>query len=225
MTVKRTVVCFACIALVACGRGAEDAAKPATATSDAAEAPHKDDPNTVEVDEGMLRDLRITTRPVESRTGGDLVMLLGELTVGGLRFETLAQAGELGGADAERAAPQLVRAGTDAGVVAGIHGEQERVDLIRHERQEQRAHAGAAGARWVEIRLRAGEQGRQIGSRGGRRARAPGGLEREEAREQAVERPAEVATELDVDDGVDVAESAGFDQCAEATVKEARTDG
>jgi cobalt-zinc-cadmium efflux system membrane fusion protein len=29
----------------------------------------------------MLRDLRITTRPVESRTGGDLVVLLGELAV------------------------------------------------------------------------------------------------------------------------------------------------
>ena len=53
----------------------------APAASDAAEAPHKEAPNTVEVDEGMLRDLRITTRPVESRTGGELVVLLGELAV------------------------------------------------------------------------------------------------------------------------------------------------
>ena len=43
--------------------------------------PHKEDANIVEVDEGMLRDLRITTRAVESRAGGELVMLLGELAV------------------------------------------------------------------------------------------------------------------------------------------------
>jgi cobalt-zinc-cadmium efflux system membrane fusion protein len=33
------------------------------------------------VDEGMLRDLRVTTRQVEARTGSDLVVLLGELAV------------------------------------------------------------------------------------------------------------------------------------------------
>ncbi|MCC7010493.1 MAG: efflux RND transporter periplasmic adaptor subunit [Acidobacteria bacterium] len=49
--------------------------------SKAPETAHEEAPNTVEVDEGMLRDLRITTRPVESRTGGDLVVLLGELAV------------------------------------------------------------------------------------------------------------------------------------------------
>ena len=42
---------------------------------------HKEDANTVEVDEGMLRDLRITTRPSNPATGGELVMLLGELAV------------------------------------------------------------------------------------------------------------------------------------------------
>jgi cobalt-zinc-cadmium efflux system membrane fusion protein len=80
MTVK-TLVCLSCIGLAACGRGSEETAKPATPAPATAEAPHKEDPNTVEVDEGMLRDLRITTRPVESRTGNDLVMLLGELAV------------------------------------------------------------------------------------------------------------------------------------------------
>jgi cobalt-zinc-cadmium efflux system membrane fusion protein len=71
-----------CLALAGCGRGAEDTAKPATAAPNAGTSDvHKEDPNTVEVDAGMLRDLRITTRPVESRTGGDLVMLLGELMV------------------------------------------------------------------------------------------------------------------------------------------------
>jgi cobalt-zinc-cadmium efflux system membrane fusion protein len=81
MTLKTLVVCLSCIGLAACGRGSEETARPATAAPASAEAPHKEAPNTVEVDEGMLRDLRITTRSVESRTGSDLVMLLGELAV------------------------------------------------------------------------------------------------------------------------------------------------
>ena len=56
--------------------GSEETAKPAPQRPPTAEADaHKEDANTVEVDEGMLRDLRITTRAVESRTGGELVML------------------------------------------------------------------------------------------------------------------------------------------------------
>jgi cobalt-zinc-cadmium efflux system membrane fusion protein len=69
-----------CLLPAACGRKAEDTTKPAT-TAPAAEAPHEEEANTVEVDAAMLRDLRLTTRGVESRTGGDLVMLLGELAV------------------------------------------------------------------------------------------------------------------------------------------------
>jgi cobalt-zinc-cadmium efflux system membrane fusion protein len=82
MTVKTFVIFVLCIALVGCGRGSEETAKPAAATPPAAEQDtHKEDATTVEVDQAMLRDLRITTRPVESRTGGDLLMLLGELAV------------------------------------------------------------------------------------------------------------------------------------------------
>ena len=81
MTFKMFTIFVATVALSACGRGPEETAKPAPAASTTAEAPHKEEPNTVEVDEGMLRDLRITTQAVESRTGGDLVMLLGELAV------------------------------------------------------------------------------------------------------------------------------------------------
>ena len=82
MTAKTSLLIVACVAFAACGRGAEDApglaaAKPAPAEAD----PHKEDANTVEVDQGMLRDLRVTTRAVESRPGGELVMLLGELAV------------------------------------------------------------------------------------------------------------------------------------------------
>jgi cobalt-zinc-cadmium efflux system membrane fusion protein len=82
MTFKTFFICTLCLALAGCGRGSEESAKPGAPAPNAAEPDaHKGDPNTVEVDEGMLRDLRITTRPVESRTGGDLVMLLGELVV------------------------------------------------------------------------------------------------------------------------------------------------
>jgi cobalt-zinc-cadmium efflux system membrane fusion protein len=81
MTIKTIVVCAACALLVACGRRSEEAGTSSPEASRAAEAPHEEEPNTVEVDEGMLRDLRVTTRQVESRTGGDLVVLLGELTV------------------------------------------------------------------------------------------------------------------------------------------------
>jgi cobalt-zinc-cadmium efflux system membrane fusion protein len=81
MTLRTSTIFVATLALAACGRGPETSSTPAPAASATAEAPHEEAPNTVEVDEGMLRDLRITTRPVESRTGGDLVMLLGELAV------------------------------------------------------------------------------------------------------------------------------------------------
>jgi cobalt-zinc-cadmium efflux system membrane fusion protein len=81
MTLKTFAIFMTTAALVACGRGFEEAAKPAPAATAAAEAPHRDDANIVEIEEGMLRDLRITTREVESRTGGDLVTLLGELAV------------------------------------------------------------------------------------------------------------------------------------------------
>ena len=80
MTCKTIVVCGVCALLIGCGRRSEEPATQAPAAS-SAEAPHTEAPNTVEVDEGMLRDLRVTTRPVESRTGSDLVVLLGELAV------------------------------------------------------------------------------------------------------------------------------------------------
>lgn len=81
MTCRTLAVCLACISIAACGRGSEEAARPTPPAPETAQPPHQEEPNTVEVDEGMLRDLRITTRPVESRTGGDLVVLLGELAV------------------------------------------------------------------------------------------------------------------------------------------------
>jgi membrane fusion protein, heavy metal efflux system len=81
MTVKPLVLIVMCVALVGCRRGSEETAKPVATPPTAEPDAHEEDAHTVEVDEAMLRDLRITTRPVESRTGGDLVMLLGELAV------------------------------------------------------------------------------------------------------------------------------------------------
>jgi membrane fusion protein, heavy metal efflux system len=81
MTV-RTLASFLCLALAACGRGPGENARPASPrAATAAPEAHEEAPNTVEVDEGMLRDLRITTRPVESRSGGERVVLLGGLEV------------------------------------------------------------------------------------------------------------------------------------------------
>ena len=80
MRLTTLLILATCIVQTACGRKTDDTAKPA-ATTPAAAAPHEEAANTVEVDQEMLRDLRLTTRAVESRTGGDLVMLLGELAV------------------------------------------------------------------------------------------------------------------------------------------------
>jgi hypothetical protein len=65
MTVKSFVIFVVCIVLVGCGRRSEETAKPPATATAAVPDTHKEDANTVEVDEAMLRDLRITTRPVE----------------------------------------------------------------------------------------------------------------------------------------------------------------
>jgi cobalt-zinc-cadmium efflux system membrane fusion protein len=83
MNAKSMLVSGACALLLACGSGSENAApaaapvSPEAAADDRAEA----DPNTVHVEEGMLRDLRITLDEVESRPGGEQSTLLGELAV------------------------------------------------------------------------------------------------------------------------------------------------
>ncbi len=83
MTIIRVIALVACVSALACGRRADDTAKPPTPEPKAVETkPHAEaDANTVKVDEGMLRDLRITISAVESRPGGEQIMLLGELAV------------------------------------------------------------------------------------------------------------------------------------------------
>lgn len=81
MTVRLITLVTVGVLAGGCGRASQETPRGSDAAPRAAAEPHEEDPNVVEVEEGMLRDLRITTRPVESRTGGDLVVLLGELSV------------------------------------------------------------------------------------------------------------------------------------------------
>jgi len=135
MTLKTLVFCFACISIAACGRGSDNSSKPATAAPAAAEAPHREAPNTVEVDEGMLRDLRITTRPVESRTGSDLVTLLGELDVDQRAYA------EVGTPVAARVTRLLVNAGDS------VNAGQTLAELTSPELGRERAAYLSASAR------------------------------------------------------------------------------
>jgi cobalt-zinc-cadmium efflux system membrane fusion protein len=82
MTLTRIAVGLLVVLVAGCNR-ANDAAKPAETSPKSAEAdPHSDaDANLVTIDEGMRRDLRITTAMVESRPGGERIVLLGELAV------------------------------------------------------------------------------------------------------------------------------------------------
>jgi cobalt-zinc-cadmium efflux system membrane fusion protein len=81
MTAKPLAVFAACLVLGACGRGNDESTGPAETPAVSEATPHEEEANTVEVDVAMLRDLRIRARPVESRPGGERVVLLGELAV------------------------------------------------------------------------------------------------------------------------------------------------
>jgi cobalt-zinc-cadmium efflux system membrane fusion protein len=82
MTIMRLVALLACASTLACGRGSDETKPPAAEpTATKVEAHPEADPNTVKIEAGMLRDLRITTDEVESRPGGEEIALLGELAV------------------------------------------------------------------------------------------------------------------------------------------------
>jgi cobalt-zinc-cadmium efflux system membrane fusion protein len=67
----------------ACGRNPTPptAETPEHTAAEREHAPHDDGTDTVEVEVSMLRDLRITTQTVESRTAAERLTLLGELAV------------------------------------------------------------------------------------------------------------------------------------------------
>ena len=128
MTFRTVVIFVACLVLVACGRGTQESTTPAAAEPNTAgAAPHKEAPNTVEVDEGMLRDLRVTTREVQSLPGADLVTLLGELAVDQRGYA------EVGAPVAARVSRLLVSAG-DA-----VRSGQPLAELISPELGRERA--------------------------------------------------------------------------------------
>ena len=137
MTAKTFVLVAACVTVAACGAWHRSRrAKPAAATpAPAAADPHEADANTVEVDEGMLRDLRITTRAVESRPGGELVMLLGELAVDQRAYA------EVGAPVAARVTRLLVNAGDS------VRRDQALAELTSPELGRERAEYLSASAR------------------------------------------------------------------------------
>jgi len=136
MTLKRFVVFAACLAVLGCGRRSAEPARPAESGSlDAENGAHHDDANSVEIDEGMRRDLRSTTRSVESRPGGERVTLLGELAVDQRAYA------EVGAPVAARVTRLLVNEGDT------VRRSQTLVELTSPELGRERAEYLSASAR------------------------------------------------------------------------------
>jgi cobalt-zinc-cadmium efflux system membrane fusion protein len=135
MTFKTLAIITLCLVLAGCGRRSAEPAKSAEPAAARETEAHKEAPNTIEVDEGMLRDLRITTRQVESRTGGDLVVLLGELAVDQRAY------GEVGTPVAARVTRLLVNAGES------VRAGQTLAELTSPELGRERAEYLSASAR------------------------------------------------------------------------------
>ncbi len=92
MTIDRTFAHLACaalsVALVGCDRRSQNSTRPETpaAVAPAAPTPAPHDAGTVTMDEGMLRDLRVTTAAAEQRSGDEMLTLIGELEVDQRRY-------------------------------------------------------------------------------------------------------------------------------------------
>jgi cobalt-zinc-cadmium efflux system membrane fusion protein len=130
------VVVVACVAIAGCGRRAEEGTRPADASREAGEAgAHTDEANTVEVDAAVRRDLRITTSGVESRPGGERVVLLGALAVDQSAYA------EVGAPVAARVTRLRVNAGDT------VSRGQVLADLISPDLARQRAEFLSARAR------------------------------------------------------------------------------
>jgi cobalt-zinc-cadmium efflux system membrane fusion protein len=136
MTGKTLLIVAACVGMAACGRQPDEAARPAAVMPiESGADPHEENRDTVEVDESSLRDLRITTRPVESRTGGDFVVLLGELAVDQRAYA------EVGAPAAARVTRLLVNTGDT------VRAGQTLADLSSPELGRERAAYLSANAR------------------------------------------------------------------------------
>jgi cobalt-zinc-cadmium efflux system membrane fusion protein len=122
---------------MACGGGAENTTTPPATESPvpAAEAHTEADANTVRIEEGMLRDLRITVDEVESRPGGEQITLLGELEVDQRAYA------EVGVPVQARVTRLLANAGQT------VRREQTLAELTSHELGQARAEYLSAEAR------------------------------------------------------------------------------
>ena len=104
--IKHLCACAICAFALACGSSSDTAKPGAPEAKPEAEATHREsDPNSVTVADEMLRDLRLTTAKVESRPGGEQIVLLGELEVDQERYA------EVGTPVAARVTRLLVNAG------------------------------------------------------------------------------------------------------------------
>jgi len=81
MTTKLLVFLISGASAIACGGPQTPPTERPAADPDHRESDTHADPNRVQVEAGMLRDLRIITAVVESRSGGEQITLLGELDI------------------------------------------------------------------------------------------------------------------------------------------------
>lgn len=132
----------------ACSR--EPATPPADQSRPAAtpeEAEHHDEADTIEIEEGMLRDLRITTQHVEARTATERLSLLGELAVDQRRYA------EVGPPIAARVTRVLALEG-DMVRQGAVLAELSSPDLSRARAEYQSARARVTLARSALDRVR-----------------------------------------------------------------------
>jgi cobalt-zinc-cadmium efflux system membrane fusion protein len=137
MTARTLLAALACALAVACGGspGTPEPPSPAAHDDDAGAGVPEADANLVHVEEGMLRDLRITVDEVESRPGGEQITLLGELAVDERAY-------------AEVSAPvqaRVVRLLVNAG--ERVRRDQTLAELASPELGQARAEYLSAGAR------------------------------------------------------------------------------
>ena len=136
MTIIRILaIGSACALALACS--SNDPAKTGTpATKPDMEATEREaDPNSVTIADEMLRDLRLTTAKVESRPGGEQIVLLGELAVDQSRFA------EVGTPSAARVSRLLVGPGDT------VRGGQILAELTSPDLAKARAEYLSADAR------------------------------------------------------------------------------
>ncbi len=175
MTTARILVLCGLLGAAACGGSSEAPAPPKSDASATATPEKHADPSEVRIEEGMMRDLRLTTAKVESRRGDDVATLLGELTVDERRYaevgvpvaarvaRLLANLGDevkagqslvqLQSQEVGRARSEYLRAFSRLGLAESVLKRKQTlaVERIAPRREVQEAEADVAAAR-AEVR-------------------------------------------------------------------------